>query len=214
MPTFDAEYFQRLLLIIPVVILALTLHEFCHAQMAFRLGDPTAQRMGRLTLNPLKHLDPIGGIMFVLAGFGWAKPVPINPLYFRMRDKRKGIILVSLAGPVSNLLFALVAAFLMAIYVKFTGDVNSGLYKFLWYLCLINVVLAVLNLLPIPPLDGSKVMVSFLPWRWAEQYYQYERYGILILIVLIFTGLFDAIISPAIDLVANAFVDFAYWIIF
>ncbi|MCL2677589.1 MAG: site-2 protease family protein [Clostridiales bacterium] len=207
------------------VILALTFHEFSHAQSAFWLGDPTAQRMGRLTLNPIKHLDPIGAVMLLFFHFGWAKAVPFNPLYFRMRDKRKAIMLVSLAGPVSNLLFALVSVFLWAIMVKikflygagwsgFAQNTLGGFVTFLGYLCHINIILAVFNLLPIPPLDGSKVMVSFLPWRWAEQYYQYERYGFLILIILIFTGLFGMIISPAVKIVMSAFENFAKWIVF
>lgn len=216
---------HELILLIPAVILALSFHEFAHGKMAFWLGDPTAQRAGRLTLNPLKHLDPIGTLLLLFAGFGWAKPVPINPLYFRTRNKNMGTLWVSLAGPGMNLIFALFAAILRALVLKlallygaswsdFAVNISLNLYDFLEYLCVINVVLAIFNLLPIPPLDGSKVLAAFLPWRLAAQYYQFERYGFLILMLFIFTGLFSKLISPAILFVSNSFVSFAGWIIF
>jgi Zn-dependent protease len=164
---------------IPVLLFALTLHEYAHGRIALWLGDPTAKRMGRLTLNPLPHIDPFGAICLFLFNFGWAKPVPVDPRYFR--DIRKGIIAMSLAGPMANLGLALVAGILARLFYY-----PSEIY--LWiilYTLMMNIGLALFNLLPIPPLDGSHVFENLLPPGASQQYRRMARYGPMILMAVI-----------------------------
>ncbi len=197
------EYLQRIILTAPPILLALTVHECAHAYTAYKLGDPTAKLLGRVTLNPLKHLDPIGTIMLFFSGlFGWAKPVPINPRYFK--DPARAIVWVSLAGPLSNLFLAALSAlayklFMVAGVGGFLAGI-PGLYKPLFLMIrwsiLINVSLAVFNLVPVPPLDGSKVLANLLPPRKAFAFSRIEPYGFMILLVLIMTGMLDRFISP------------------
>lgn len=165
----------------PAILIGLAVHEFAHACVADRLGDRTARALGRLTLNPLVHIDILGLILLFIAGFGWAKPVPVNPYNFRGNIKQ-GMLLVSLAGPVSNFLLACLAAVLLA--VLGANPVLSTLLKTMIY---INVVLAVFNLIPIPPLDGSKVLAGLLPGRQEWMVYL-EQYGVLLLLLLMLTG--------------------------
>jgi Zn-dependent protease len=153
---FDADMIFR----IPALLIALTVHEYAHARAAVSLGDPTPRLLGRLTLNPVAHLDPIGLIMLWLFKFGWAKPVPINPSYFK--NYRQDMLLVSLAGPVSNMLLALLTAFLIVILAKMQL-LGGGWIKVLSMTYTYNIILAIFNLVPIPPLDGSKVLASILP---------------------------------------------------
>ncbi|HIE12101.1 MAG TPA: site-2 protease family protein [Desulfotomaculum sp.] len=177
-------------------IVGITLHEFAHAWAANELGDPTARYAGRLTLNPIAHLDPIGTVLvpalLVLTGsrfiFGWAKPVPINPYNFR--DRRRGIILVSLAGPVGNLVIATAAAMLY----RLLGPADQSLALVLVWMVFINVFLAFFNLIPVPPLDGSKVLAGLLPGR-QEWLIYLEKYGMIILLLLIFTGLVGRLVE-------------------
>lgn len=180
----------------PPILFALTLHEYAHAYVAYRLGDKTAYYEGRLTANPLRHLDPLGTLLLFIAGFGWAKPVPVNPFYFD--DRKKGMMLVSLAGPATNLLLALVAAVVFGLMKP-----SGWLFFMLSYFIYINVLLAVFNFLPIPPLDGSKILAGILPGR-QEWLYQLERYGTAILLVLIIFGFLSPIlqffINPIVDL--------------
>ena len=171
-----------LLALIPAMLIALTFHEYAHARMAYFWGDPTAKYEGRLTLNPLSHLDPIGLLMLVVVRFGWAKPVPINPLNFR--DRRKGLFWVSLAGPGMNLLLGFVATILFFIF-EGSGILVRGI---LLNLMIINVFLAVFNMVPLPPLDGSKILSSLLPSRHLQLYYSIEPYGPFILILLLVLG--------------------------
>lgn len=184
---------------VPAIILALTMHEYAHARMAYAFGDPTAKDAGRLTLNPLAHLDPIGTLMLVFAHFGWAKPVPINPYYFQ-GDRGQKIMLVSVAGPLSNILQALVGSVLLSLLVHFTISGQSKLWQllfsFLFSYININIVLAVFNLLPVPPLDGSKILASLLPERHMNIVFALERYGFIILIALMFLGVLSLIITP------------------
>ena len=162
---------------IVIVLLVLPLHEFAHGWVARKCGDDTAEAAGRLTLNPLAHVDPFGAVLLLLTGFGWAKPVPINPA--RMNHPRKGIIWTSLAGPLSNLLAALVGVILMQIVFPFyhanPNAVLTGIYLLLYWFANINISLAVFNLIPVPPLDGSKVLMMLLPYEkgmWMERHQQ------------------------------------------
>lgn len=191
-----------LLIRIPALLIALTLHELAHGLIAYKLGDPTAKQHGRLTLNPLKHIDPLGLLALWLIGFGWAKPVPVNPLYFR-GNRRRGLFLVGLAGPMTNFLLAFAAALLMAL----VPALRSGFISSLMQLTLIyNVLLGVFNLLPLPPLDGSKVLQYFLPNSAAYKFSQLEQYGTIILMLLIFTRVLGRILYPMVDFVLNVII--------
>ena len=176
------------------VLLAITCHETAHGYVAYRLGDPTAKNQGRLTLNPLAHLDLVGTLMMLIAGFGWAKPVPVNPFYFK-GDRTKGMMLVSIAGPLTNLVLCFLAYF---IYVAGNGFGQIPfLSAFLGQFLTLNVYLAVFNLIPIPPLDGSKILAGFLPKSVAYKYLTtIEQYGFLILMVLIIFNITDWILVP------------------
>ncbi|MEW6458507.1 MAG: site-2 protease family protein [Bacillota bacterium] len=199
---------ERLIAWIPAVLIALTFHEFAHGWVAKRLGDYTAARAGRLTLNPIPHLDPIGTLLLFVVGFGWAKPVPVNPYNFH-GDIKRGMMLVSLAGPGTNLVVAIAGAVILGVVMgtlHLTGDPHSMpafgnffLVRILDAVILVNLILAVFNLLPVPPLDGSKILAGLLPGR-QEWLYNLERFGILILLVLVFTGairaLFSLVIAP------------------
>jgi Zn-dependent protease len=179
----------------PVILFALTVHEFCHAWVADMLGDDTAKRQGRLTLNPIAHLDVFGTILMFLAGFGWAKPVPVNPLNFE--NPRKGMLLVAIAGPISNLVMAIVAGMILkfgildvkgtVINPSVTGIIPTLLVVVILTLQF-GVALAVFNMLPLPPLDGSRVVYGLLPERQAYAYSRFEPYGIIILFGLFFFG--------------------------
>ena len=186
---FDADMIFR----IPALLIALTVHEYAHARAAVTLGDPTPRFMGRLTLNPVSHLDPFGLLMLWLFKFGWAKPVPINPNNFK--DYRQGMLMVSLAGPISNMLLALLTAFAIAILTKLQL-LNGVWLKILWMTYSYNIILAVFNLVPIPPLDGSKVLASILPGRQGQVFEQMEQYGPFILMALVYVGVIGMIIYP------------------
>jgi len=186
---FDADMIFR----IPALLIALTIHEFAHAAVAVRMGDPTPRLLGRLTLNPIAHLDPVGLIMLWLFQFGWAKPVPVNSGYFQ--DARKGMMLVSFAGPGANILLAFVTAVLLGLLVKL-GILTPVWSKILLLTYSYNLLFAVFNLLPIPPLDGSKIVSSMLPTSQANAFERVERYGPFILIALIYLGIVGAVIHP------------------
>jgi Zn-dependent protease len=177
------------LLAIPLLY-SIILHELAHGWVAYRMGDPTAKWQGRLTLNPLKHLDPIGTIMLFLVGFGWAKPVPVN--FNNIKDTRKGLILVSSAGIIANMLLAFLAFFLFQLLSPEPGGVAATL---LYYLAQINIILAAFNLIPIPPLDGSKILMGFLPERSQYSLSRLEPYGFFIIIGLLYLGALDPLIS-------------------
>lgn len=183
--------FRLLLFLAPAVLVAVTVHEFAHALVADRLGDPTPRQLGRLTLNPLAHLDVLGTLFFVLFSFGWARPVPVNPRNFA--HPRQGMLQVALAGPLANVTVAFVVGFLLK-----TQDLSGTLWGDLasavvW----INVVLAVFNLIPIPPLDGSRILESLLPLEYAGAYARIQPYGTLVIFVLLYTGVVGRVMFPA-----------------
>ena len=186
--------FASMIYRIPALLFAISIHEYAHAQCADSMGDPTARYMGRLTFNPMAHLDPIGAILLVVAGFGWAKGVPINVNNFR--NRREGILKVSFAGPAANLFLCFLAALMMALLGRM-GMLSDGLYKFLFWMQLYNVWFAFFNLIPVPPLDGSRILSELLPAKQAWQFNEIvDRYGFYILIALVFTGITSMIINP------------------
>ena len=185
------------------VLMAITFHETAHGYVAYRLGDPTAKNQGRLTLNPIAHLDLIGALMMFVFGFGWAKPVPVNPFYFE-GDRTKGMMLVSVAGPLTNLIISFAAYF---IYVAGSGFAGIPFLSiFLSTTVTLNIYLAVFNLIPIPPLDGSKILAGLLPKATAYKFLNtVEQYGFLILMLLIFFNITDMIMVPVANVILNFF---------
>ncbi len=174
------ERFSQLLvwvLLLPPFVMALTLHEYAHAYVAYRLGDPTAKAMGRLTINPLKHVDWFGLILLFVIHFGWAKPVPVNPRYFR--NPRRDMVWVAIAGPFMNFFMAICAA--AAIRLLTVPNEHGILVGVLWYTMTVNIILGVFNLLPVPPLDGSRVLKGLLPENIAYWYGGLERYSLFLL---------------------------------
>jgi len=201
---------SSIILLIPPVLFALTVHEYAHGWTAYHLGDPTAKMAGRLTLNPIAHLDPIGTILLFIAYFGWARPVPVNPSYFV--NPRRDMVWVSLAGPVSNIIFAALLGAALRPLVQL-GIVESFgfIYRMLTIGVFINLMLALFNLIPIPPLDGSKALAGLLPSHTAEWFLRLERLGPLVLLGLIIAGrmlgvpIFGYIIYPPADYLYRLF---------
>ncbi|MDW7672231.1 MAG: site-2 protease family protein [Bacillota bacterium] len=189
---------NRIILILPGILLALTVHEFSHGYVAFLIGDPTAKNNGRLTLNPIAHIDPLGFLMLMFAGFGWAKPVPVNPYYFTI-DRRKGTLLVSLAGPASNIVLAILLTLVFGLVIRFTGGLGYVTQQLFISAISINLVLAVFNLFPIPPLDGSKILISLFPSRFEQTFHEMERYTYLILILLLVLGVIRRVLFPIVN---------------
>ena len=200
--------FQTLLIYIIPFLFAITLHEAAHGWVASKLGDHTARMMGRVTLDPTRHIDPIGTIAIPLvlllssSGFifGWAKPVPIN--FNALRNGKNGMIWVALAGPGANIVMAICWLFVMIIAIKMNITVLIEMGR---VGILVNCVLAVFNLLPIPPLDGSRVISALLPNRLAYQYNQLEQYGLYILLGLMFLGGFNYLVRPWVELILSWF---------
>ena len=178
-----------LLVSVPGLLLCLSLHEAAHGYTAYRLGDPTAKNAGRLTLDPLKHLDPVGTICLLFFHVGWAKPVPVNTRYFK--NPRRDTALVSLAGPVSNFLLAAVLLFVRQFLIFSSVMPVYVLGLMVHYAAIMSIGLGVFNLSPVPPLDGSKILFSFLPWQQAAKYAKYEQYIQFGLLVLLFVGVLD-----------------------
>ena len=181
----DLGSLEGIVLRLASVFLCLTIHESCHGLAAYALGDPTAKRAHRLSLNPLRHIDWIGFVMMIVAGFGWAKPVPVNPNYFR--KPKQGMAVTALAGPVSNLLLAVLflgIGKVIYLYAPYSAGMNVFFEWCLFTVAPMSVGMGLFNLIPIPPLDGSKVLAMFLPNSAYGQLMRYERYGILVLLAL------------------------------
>lgn len=197
---------SEILIVAVTFLMAITVHELAHGYVAYKLGDSTAKNEGRLTLNPIAHLDPIGALLMLVVGFGWAKPVPVNPYYFTI-DRQKGMMLVSVAGPLANLALA----FLLTVILGLTGMLFGSV---IWVTILlqaifVNVMLCILNLLPIPPLDGSKILAGFLPRETAYRFLSVlDQYGMLLLLLLSITNVLSMVISPIIQVVYNGLLSF------
>lgn len=198
---------MEILAVVMIVFLVLPLHEMAHGFVAYKLGDNTAKNMGRLRFNPMAHVDPIGALMILFVGFGWAKPVPVNPRNFK--NPKAGMAVTALAGPVSNLLAGFAAALLynVAAIVATNVSLSTGAWElisiFFFYFISINISLAVFNLIPIPPLDGSKILFAFLPDRIVYKAYQNEQVLSIVLIVLIFTGVLTGPLSYLQNILTN-----------
>jgi len=206
----DANTIRQLIISVPALVLAITLHEVSHGYVANRLGDPTAKFMGRLTLNPIKHIDPIGTVLLpliltLLGGviFGYAKPVPINPTNFK--DPRRGMAISSAAGPITNVVLAILSSLILMLIIiplsmlfqsSVVNAILTPLALMLKFSVRINLFLAALNLIPVLPLDGGRVLVGLLPHRQAMAYSKIEPYGLIILYALIFTGIAGYFIYP------------------
>ena len=192
------EFLIQIAVFLPTIIIALTVHEFSHAWVAYKLGDPTAKAHGRLTFNPLAHLDPLGTLMLILFRFGWGKPVPINEYNFK--NPVVGMALSSLAGPMSNLLMALLGTFL---FNTFAG-INQYLNIILIYFVLINIVLMIFNLLPVPPLDGHKIVRAILPEKLRYSWESLENYSPYILLatlfIIVYTGLLGTVMFSILEI--------------
>ena len=203
----------ELLITASAAILCITFHETCHGLAALALGDQTAKRMGRLSLNPMKHVDLGGLLMLMIAKVGWAKPVPVDARYFR--NPRAGMAIVSIAGPLSNVLLSAISAagytasMFYAIYLEQAW--LNWLGEFFYYVFYISAGLAVFNLLPIPPLDGSKVVFSFLPKKYYWKLMRYERYGMLLLMGLLLTGMLDIPLNFLREGLTGALVPISEW---
>jgi Zn-dependent protease len=201
----------NILMMTPILLLALPFHELAHGWVAYKMGDPTAKDAGRITMNPFKHLDLMGVIMMYVVGFGWAKPVPVNPVFFK--DRRKGLLLVSLAGPMSNLLLAFISALIGGVIARlYQAEIitasSENMARFLFYLGLffyilisVNISLAIFNLIPVPPLDGSRVLSLFVPEESYFRFAHYEQYVGLAFLAI--AALFPSVITKFIGFFAK-----------
>jgi len=187
------DRFDSFIYMLPALLISITFHELAHGFVAYKLGDPTAKQMGRLTLNPIKHIDPTGLMMLFFFRFGWAKPIPYNPNYFT--NRKQGTLLVALAGPVTNLIIAL----LSVIWIMLTNGIGI---EFFAMLLQFNIIFAIFNMIPLPPLDGSKVIASLLPDKLESYFWKYERFGYPVILVLAVTGMISRIIIPAYNVVS------------
>jgi Zn-dependent protease len=194
-----------ILALLTALVLGFTVHEYAHARVAFALGDLTAYLQGRLTLNPVSHIDPFGALMFLLVGFGWARPVPIDPY----RLGRRGTLLVAIAGPLSNVAMAFVAGLPIRLGLL---DPGNPLAAFLAYFALFQIFLAVFNMLPIAPLDGWKVLLGLVPPQTAAQLSRYESYGPMILLAVLLLGAVGG--ASVLQTVMGPFVRFLSWLVF
>ncbi|PKN05129.1 MAG: site-2 protease family protein [Deltaproteobacteria bacterium HGW-Deltaproteobacteria-9] len=175
-----------------LLLYSVIFHEVAHGWVAYKMGDETAKWMGRLTLNPIKHIDPIGSLMLLVIGFGWAKPVPINLENIPVAQRRKGLILVSAAGVTANIIIAFCA---LLVWRLMSPAPDSMIYQVLYLLARINILLAAFNLIPIPPLDGSKILMGFTPESFNRMLYQIEPFGFFVVLGLLLTGVLTPVIN-------------------
>lgn len=203
----DPNKLLGLIISIPAVLIAITFHEFAHAFAADKLGDDTPRNQGRLSLNPLHHLDPVGSLLLLFAGFGWGKPVEVNPRNFnRNISMEKADAIVSIAGPLMNLFLAIIFTLIYCAIVKFApniliGTTGGAIQLLLMSIVSINIGLGVFNLIPLPPLDGSKVIMPFLPAKVKSFFIEREQIFYIVFVILWITGLAGYIISPAITFI-------------
>lgn len=204
---------MNFLIYLPILFFSIIIHEYAHGYVACRYGDDTALIMGRLTFNPIKHIDVVGTLIVPLicyvSGiplFGWAKPVPVNP--YRLRYPRQDMAKVAFAGPASNLMLVIFCVLLLRVLISSTGSLGL-LGSALVYAIMINLLLAIFNLIPIPPLDGSKILAGILPPQSAMKYMRLERYGFLIVIILLVSGIFSYIILPIFYFLMNLILNLA-----
>ena len=210
-----------LLIGIPGVLIAITFHEFAHAYAAYKLGDDTAKREGRLSLNPFDHLDPVGSLLLLFAGFGWGKPVHVNPTnYTRKMSMEKGEAIVSIAGPVMNIILAFVFAIIQCLIIRygrnlafFTTTMGRILMVMIDSTIAVNVGLGIFNLIPLPPLDGSKVIMPILPYKAKQFFISNEHIFYIIFVLIWITGIAGMIISPAINIVEKGILELAKMLI-
>ena len=207
--------FYSLLLAVPAILIALTFHEFAHGYVAYRFGDPTAKNHGRLTLNPLAHLDPMGTIMIFIIHFGWAKPVPVDPRY--LGNPKRDMMWIAAAGPLMNMALALITGIVIRVFIGLglasnqSGEMATMIFQMLYYSLYINLALAFFNLLPIPPLDGSKILAGFLPHRYTPTLYMIESKGPMVLFGIIMFGwitgfhVLGVVIGPFINIFSSLF---------
>jgi len=200
-----------LISVIPALI-CITFHELCHGLVAYRLGDNTAKDAGRLTLNPIKHIDIMGLIMMIVFKFGWAKPVPVNMNNFK--NPKSGMAITALAGPVSNIFLSVVFLFIYGLFyvsLSTAGNLGEILLKMLLTAAYLSCALAVFNIIPIPPLDGSKVLFSLLPEREYYKLMRYERYGMILLLIIVVTGVLTSFLTTGVGWVFDKLFVIAQW---
>ncbi|SHI93413.1 site-2 protease family protein [Lutispora thermophila] len=186
--------FMSILYRLPAVFIGFSFHEFAHALVAYLLGDDTARSRGRLTLDPMAHIDPLGIIMLIFFRFGWAKPIPVNPSNFK--NRKKGMVLVSLAGPIMNFIIAFVALLTYVTLYNFYGYISKTISMIIINIYLLNLGLGIFNLIPLPPLDGSKILSGLLPFRLEYKMYQYEQHLNILLLLLIVTNGINYLLNP------------------
>ena len=207
------EMLIQILLTIPTIFIALTFHEVAHGWMSYKLGDPTAYNMGRLTLNPLKHLDPIGALCMLVVGFGWAKPVPVNARYYK--NPKRGMALTAFAGPAMNLILAFFGVIIYRLINRFgyllipNGLLVFVLFTLFYYFAYLNIFLAVFNLIPIPPFDGSRIAYVFLPTNLYFKIMRYER----IIQIIVMVALVSGIVSLPLGFIADGIQYAMEWLI-
>ena len=204
----DWSFLTDILLSVIPALICITLHELSHGFVAWKLGDPTAKNAGRLTLNPIKHLDVMGILMMVVFRFGWAKPVPVN--MYRFQNPKKGMAITALAGPAANVVITVVFLFVYGLLFRALGGTGFVL-KTIYITAYLSISFAIFNLIPISPLDGSKILFSVLPSERYAQLMRYERYGMILLLVLVASGVFGRPLSAATGWAFDKLMIFAEW---
>lgn len=207
--------YYQIIYVLPAVIVALCVHEFAHAFVSYKFGDLSQRQSKRMSLNPLRHLDPIGTLCLFTSGFGWAKPVMVDPRYYR--NKKEGMMWTALAGPLINLIVAFLATLLFYLFTKFAIQTNNSIIEYLKTFCVIsaqlNIGLAIFNLIPIPPLDGSKILLGILPEETYFKIMRYENYCMIILFLILISGIFDTTLFQARNVILELFSNIATFLL-